>query len=313
MRQFFAVLALCACAGPVVAADCAPLAEYRVGKLSFNNRPLDQALWRAVRGTPFKVLAPSAAANRVKVSRLSGDLESVVTTLVEQAGMAYTVENCRIRVIEKTAALPAAAAKAPLTAKAPAEPRSPTGVRVPTPIREPSLLVTAPAYFDLALGAGEGMPLGEALQRIVPKNWTYTLAPEVAQRKVSWLGGREWPRVLGDMMREQGMQAVVDVAALAVRIEMPARPATAEVPAVWTLQADIPIHVQFAEWARRAGWNYEWRLEKSWRVPAATSFSGTFDQALAEAVEALHAQGKPVRLILWEGNRFAEIVDVDAK
>lgn len=83
--------------------------------------------------------------------------------------------------------------------------------------------------------------------------------------------------------------------------------------AVWTLKADEPIHLQFAEWARQAGWHFEWRLERSWRVPAATQFTGSFDQALSEAVEGLYAQGKPVRLILWEGNRFAEIVDVDAK
>lgn len=81
----------------------------------------------------------------------------------------------------------------------------------------------------------------------------------------------------------------------------------------WTLRAESPIHVQFAEWAQRAGWHFEWKLEKSWRVPAATQFSGTFDEALAQAVEGLYAEGKPVRLILWEGNRFAEIVDVDAK
>lgn len=96
-------------------------------------------------------------------------------------------------------------------------------------------------------------------------------------------------------------------------------PATAQEPAAtpattsWPLQADQPIHKQFADWAHTAGWRFEWRLEKSWLVPAATQFTGTFDQALAAAVELLHAQGKPVRLILWEGNRFAEIVDVDAK
>ena len=90
--------------------------------------------------------------------------------------------------------------------------------------------------------------------------------------------------------------------------------APAKPPApTWTLRVDTPIHLQFAEWAQRAGWHFEWRLEKSWIVPATAQFSGSFDEAIAQAVEGLYAQGKPVRLILWEGNRFAEIVDVDAK
>ena len=101
--------------------------------------------------------------------------------------------------------------------------------------------------------------------------------------------------------------------AAAPRVAQVSAEAAKPAAAVWTLKADVPIHLQFAEWARRAGWHFEWKLEKSWIVPATAQFSGTFDEVLSQAVEGLYAQGKPVRLILWEGNRFAEIVDVDAK
>jgi hypothetical protein len=48
-------------------------------------------------------------------------------------------------------------------------------------------------------------------------------------------------------------------------------------------------------------------------VPADASFGGTFDEALAKVVQALYDQGKGVKLILWEGNKFAEVVDVNVR
>lgn len=76
----------------------------------------------------------------------------------------------------------------------------------------------------------------------------------------------------------------------------------------WTFGTEKAIHVQLQEWARLAGWRLDWRLEKSWMVPAPTDFHGTFDQMLEQVVDQLYAEGKPIKLVMFEGNHFAEIV-----
>jgi hypothetical protein len=79
------------------------------------------------------------------------------------------------------------------------------------------------------------------------------------------------------------------------------------------LTGGTPVHTQLAAWAKEAGWDFHWGPQKSWMVPADMSFDGTIDQAVSKVISLLHAQGKPVRLMVWEGNRFLEVVDVDAK
>lgn len=81
----------------------------------------------------------------------------------------------------------------------------------------------------------------------------------------------------------------------------------------WSLSAGKTLHEQLAAWAERAGWSFAWRPTKSWLVPADATFTGTFDEAIEKVAETLYGQGKPVRLVLWEGNRFAEIIDVNIK
>jgi hypothetical protein len=76
----------------------------------------------------------------------------------------------------------------------------------------------------------------------------------------------------------------------------------------WRLAAGAMIHEQLKRWARDAGWRLIWGLDTSWVVPADTVYRGTFDQAVADVIKDLYAQGKPVRLILWEKNHVAEVL-----
>lgn len=82
---------------------------------------------------------------------------------------------------------------------------------------------------------------------------------------------------------------------------------------VWVLEAGRPIHLQLEEWAKEANWDFKWHPEKGWLVPARKEFTGTFDRAIEEVIEGLYSQGKPVRLVIWEGNNFAEVINVDAR
>lgn len=203
----------------VLAADCEPVADYKVGYVAYKARPLEQALQRMLKGSPYKAVVETGTHVPQRTKRLAGPLPRTLDSLASQFGLQWQQDGCLIRFN----------AKASGASAAPANPRI-----------------------------------------------SITSASPVAEVRIQ---------------------------------ESPSQPSAG----AWTLQAGRPIHVQFADWARTAGWTFEWRLEKSWIVPAAAQFPGSFDEALSQAVEALHAQGKPVRLILWEGNRFAEIVDVDAK
>lgn len=75
----------------------------------------------------------------------------------------------------------------------------------------------------------------------------------------------------------------------------------------WRLRRGQALHLQLRDWATAAGWQLEWRLGRSWLVPADTEFAGTFDQAVERVVLGLADEGKAVRLKIWEGNHVAEI------
>jgi len=72
----------------------------------------------------------------------------------------------------------------------------------------------------------------------------------------------------------------------------------------------MPLHVQLRAWAEKAGWELEWKVPRSWIVPARTEFVGRFDEALEKVVVSLTNEGKPLQLNIWEGNHVAQILEV---
>lgn len=80
----------------------------------------------------------------------------------------------------------------------------------------------------------------------------------------------------------------------------------------WAIRAGQPIHTQIREWATLADWDVRWSLNKSWVAPADVEFSGEFIEALSALVNGLYEEGRPVKLLAWTGNRYAEIVGSDA-
>lgn len=81
----------------------------------------------------------------------------------------------------------------------------------------------------------------------------------------------------------------------------------------WRLGAGQPIHTQLQAWATQAGWQLNWQPKVSWLVAADTEFEGSFESAVQEVIQGLYFEGKPVRLVLWEGNRYAEVVNHDVR
>lgn len=89
-----------------------------------------------------------------------------------------------------------------------------------------------------------------------------------------------------------------------------AAPAAVAAPR-WTIAKDEPLHQALQRWAQEAGWTFAWKPKRTWLAPAPAEFGGTFEQAASTVVEALFDQGKPLRLVLWVGNRYAEVLEAD--
>lgn len=106
----------------------------------------------------------------------------------------------------------------------------------------------------------------------------------------------------------EAKQAVASTTPEPDRLPTPvAAPSPKAAGTTWRLRRGQALHLQLRDWATAAGWQLEWRLGRSWLVPADTEFAGTFDQAVERVVLGLADEGKAVRLKIWEGNHVAEI------
>jgi len=81
----------------------------------------------------------------------------------------------------------------------------------------------------------------------------------------------------------------------------------------WQLRRGVPVHTQLQGWAAQSDWTLTWQPRVSWLVAADVAFDGGFEDALKAVIEGLFFEGKPVRLVLWQGNHLAEVVSSDAR
>lgn len=185
--------------------------------------------------------------------------------------------------------------------------------------------------------AGAGVPLAKALKEIVPKGWQGYSKDAAMERTVSWQPAADWRHALAQVMRESGNRAVIDwdkkrvtvlkdtrrdaavTRTVAAPVAVEARPvapvkvATLAEPGKWRLAGGAAVHEQLTGWARQSGWTLKWKVPVSWVAAADAEFTGDFPAALSEVIELLYAEGKPVRMKLWDGNRVAEIFSSEVK
>ena len=89
-------------------------------------------------------------------------------------------------------------------------------------------------------------------------------------------------------------------------------------PQIWALNAGGQVLSEMQAWAKIVGWNIEWNYPVDWIVPSTTVFSGTFQNAVSQAVEALrkqalamHAQGSDIHADFYPLNHMI-IIDQTA-
>lgn len=75
----------------------------------------------------------------------------------------------------------------------------------------------------------------------------------------------------------------------------------------WVMRAGQSVDDEMMAWAKRVGLPFEWKVQASWRVPATVKFSGTHEEAVTAAIRAMYADGKPIKLKIYDN--YMEVVD----
>lgn len=174
---------------------------------------------------------------------------------------------------------------------------------------------------------GEEIPLSAALRELAPEGWRGYNKGASMEHKVSWERTGTWVEALGQIMKQSGNRAVVDWGRKSVTIYPDVRKTSTidksqtkvksrnegDTSNKWALRAGREIDKELAGWAQKGGWALHWQLPKSWAVVANAEFDGSFQDAITKVIESLYAEGKPIRMKLWEGNRVAEVYSSDVK
>jgi hypothetical protein len=85
-----------------------------------------------------------------------------------------------------------------------------------------------------------------------------------------------------------------------------AAPALQATP-VFTLNAGDLILTDLQKWAKQSGWTVVWQVPEDWQVPNTTTFSGDFQQAVSQVIQALAANGANVHAVFHTANNTVVI------
>ena len=181
-----------------------------------------------------------------------------------------------------------------------------------------------------------GVLLGVQVQyQCNQKPWTDVLREAIHKDGLHgavWWGARDltlWPAPVHswgtpqpkpDLQGFQNAQIRKDVPALVTSPKAPdlvsAPPATAApAPAaftapltpVFTLNRGDLILTGLQKWAKQSGWTVIWQVPEDWQVPNTTSFSGDFQKAVGQVIQALATNGANVHAVFHTANNTVVI------
>lgn len=83
---------------------------------------------------------------------------------------------------------------------------------------------------------------------------------------------------------------------------------------VWVLRVNTPVAQDLKEWGHQAGWDVRWNMGETPIMNRTMSFTGTFKQAVATVIEALHRRGINIHVAFWNysGGSTAVISGTDS-
>lgn len=98
------ILLLVATLLPGVSVACSDLSAYSVEALAFQQLPMPQAIAETLKGTPFRAVhVGEQPTELVNAHDVSGKLDEVLTSLLEQAGLVYVKNDCELTIMPREA------------------------------------------------------------------------------------------------------------------------------------------------------------------------------------------------------------------
>ena len=78
---------------------------------------------------------------------------------------------------------------------------------------------------------------------------------------------------------------------------------------VWAVLSGGSLKSTIEGWARVSGWTVIWDNPVDYRVRASATFQGTFEEAVARLVDAIHQASPELTVTLYRGNRVLHVED----
>ena len=88
---------------------------------------------------------------------------------------------------------------------------------------------------------------------------------------------------------------------------VPTVPSLANATPVFLLNQGDLILTDLQKWAKQSGWTVVWQVPEDWQVPNTTTFSGDFQKAVSQVIQALSANGANVHAVFHTANNTVVI------
>ncbi|TKC90130.1 hypothetical protein FAZ69_08240 [Trinickia terrae] len=215
------------------------------------------------------------------------------------------LNNARHQASGSASSQSASSSAAPVAASAMVGGAIPGDAVMSTPLAAPS-----EAWNTKLQGFARNEPLRQALSHTVPAGGQLVVNGTLPDKRVSWDGGSADSRmtVARKMLADADIEGRFDGSNLIVGSLPAVSQASGEAAPVaptkeiWIIRQGYPIGQELKGWAKRAGWNVVWGLQRDVIAPTTTTFTGDFASAAAEVVRTLAENGALIHAQLFDGN-----------
>ena len=170
-----------------------------------------------------------------------------------------------------------------------------------------ALAISAPARSMMVdgpvVGFGDNIPLGQAIDDIVPSGLNITIAHSVdPSTSISWEGGGSWQAALKAALGRVGLSSRIGDSEVVIDLAPPP-------PQDWEVVDGETVAQTISRWSRQAGYTPvpAFAAQERWRLFVSQHYKGTFEEALEWLSKGFSRQ--PSRPVFYLGaNRTIDIL-----